>query len=242
MSQAPKTFEEARREFTKRREERGEEPLFSEDTDIDEVVEDLEERYDDVITFLKSSPETLSKLGFRSISTPEQRIGTTVGPLRLRLSELEGILDDLASDLQDAESQIDILRNIAQSNLFIAQRMSVISSTQVEMLDAVFNILGSLEPFSRITVSGTNEIQNVDTAEPVVPDSDNIEIPTRLLMVKSSDTNTDEIAFGDDETEPSSGFVLAPGESISINVDLRDEALFMASESTGQVVELLGMA
>jgi hypothetical protein len=110
------------------------------------------------------------------------------------------------------------------------------------MLDAVFNILGSLEPFSRITVSGTNEIQNVDTAEPVVPDSDNIEIPTRLLMVKSSDTNTDEIAFGDDETEPSSGFVLAPGESISINVDLRDEALFMASESTGQVVELLGMA
>lgn len=240
MSNDPQTFEEARREFTEEREEEGEEPFYAEESDAMADVEDLGTVAERIQTITEASPRELSRLGLRVRESAEDRAEGRLGPIRVRLGQLEGVLDDLALDLQTAETQAEILRNIAQSNLFMAERLSILTQTQVEVLDATFQILNSLEPFNRITVSGTNDIEDADTAEPVVPDSDNVSIPTRILIIKASDNNQDEIAIGDDETDPDSGYILNSGENLILNIDLRDETLYMASDTAGETVELLG--
>jgi hypothetical protein len=91
-------------------------------------------------------------------------------------------------------------------------------------------------------VSGTNAVSVPNNAEPVIPESDQQMVPTRTIFIRANRNNDEPIAFGDDGVAPQSGFVLESGESITIDLDLREAQLWMASEERGQQVHLLGMA
>lgn len=119
--------------------------------------------------------------------------------------------------------------------------LEVIARVNIAQLAALFDIADAVEPFQNITVSGINAIDDADTAEPVVPESDEEQIPTRTLMVRADRENKAKIYFGDDEVSPDSGFALEAGEYIWIETDLRAEELYMASVNEGETVQLLGL-
>lgn len=127
------------------------------------------------------------------------------------------------------------------SELDNQQILEVLVRVNIAMLNSLLNIEDYTSSYSNITVSGTNAINAADTPEPVVPQSDQSDIPTRILGIRSDTNNTDSIAFGDDQVSPNNGFVLNRGEVKWMEIDLRGEALFMSSETEGQIVQLLGM-
>jgi hypothetical protein len=120
--------------------------------------------------------------------------------------------------------------------------LEVQARAMVSMLSALFDIADAVEPVSTITVSGTNAISVPYNPEPVIPESDTQMVPTRTIFVRANRDNDEPIAFGDDGVAPQSGFVLESGESITIDLDLREAQLWMSSEERGQQVHLLGMA
>lgn len=232
----PVTFEEARSEFTREREEEGEEPFFAGESGVKPDEQDLEDRVEELESFLRTSPERLTRARGRPKPVPKQRLD----PLRDLLVDVNVSQPDVVANFEGAEDQLDFLESIAQSNISIMQTLSVLADTQVEMLQTTFDISDFLAPFSNITVSGTNDIEDADTAEPVVPQSDTTSIPTRVLFVKAAENNQDPIAIGDDETEPTNGWVLEKNEHLVLNINLTEEILYMASGQSGQTVELLG--
>lgn len=120
--------------------------------------------------------------------------------------------------------------------------LEVQARAMITMVAALFDVADAVEPMSTITVSGTNAIRVAYNAEPVIPESDQQMVPTRTIFIRSDRDNGEPIAFGDDAVSPQSGFVLESGESITIELDLRNTQLWMASEEAGQQVHLLGMA
>lgn len=131
---------------------------------------------------------------------------------------------------------IDLSR-LDQRGLLEIQARVMISS-----LAALFDIADAVEPVSTVTVSGSNAISVAYNAEPVIPESDQQMVPTRTIFVRADRNNDEPIAFGDDGVSPESGFILESGESITIDLDLRETQLWMASDESGQEVHLLGMA
>lgn len=119
--------------------------------------------------------------------------------------------------------------------------LEVMARVNIAQLATLFDIADAVEPFTTVTVSGTNAIDNADVEQPVVPQSDTSDIPTRTLFIRASPDNNRLIYFGDDEVQPNSGFALAAGEFIVLETDLRGEELWMASEQAGGTVQLLGM-
>lgn len=237
----PVLFEDARREHQDEVEEEGEEPFYAPEAPEDLDRSDLEEEVEELRSFLSVSPPELREIGRRPTQTIEERRDVVIGPLNFKLDGFREGIEGLKDQLENATETNDFLNIIAQAAIQIDEQLNVLTSTQIDSLSALFDIVGAVEPFSRITVSGTNDIDDVDTAEPVVPDSDEVSIFTRILFVKSSDSNTDTIAIGDDETQPDNGWVLDPGENLVLSIDLRDETLWMASETSGVTVELLGL-
>jgi hypothetical protein len=132
-------------------------------------------------------------------------------------------------DLSDLDqlSQLEVLAEVAR-----------LLTVQVSLLD---DLRSYTRPFNNITVSGTNIIEEDNTPVPVVPQSDETNIPTRLLFIKADPDNTEPIAIGDDEVSPNSGFILDEGRTLTLEVDLRGVALWMSSEEAGQGVQLLGV-
>lgn len=123
----------------------------------------------------------------------------------------------------------------------IAQMSKVTSQLQVTQLKTLIDIANAVEPNTNITVSGTNTIDDANTTQPVVPESDNQNIPTRKLIMKASTDNNKKIYIGDDDVKPDSGFVLDAGDTREISTDLRGEELYMASEEAGQEIQLMGV-
>lgn len=119
--------------------------------------------------------------------------------------------------------------------------LQVIARVNIAQLSAMFDIASAVEPFSTITVSGVNAIQDADVPEPVVPQSDQTKIPTRTLFMRASTDNDAPIYIGDDEVEPQSGLVLYPGEFYAMESDLRADEFWMASSEEGEVIQLLGL-
>lgn len=226
----PVTFEEAREEFREEREERGEEPFFSGESDILPDREDLEQRLQRLRTILSASPGELA-----------DRPDITQPGVSDPLGDITIDIDDIAGGLENAENQLDFLSNIAASNLTLLEIISVLADTQVQTLRTMFDISDFMSPFSRITVSGTNSIEDADVAEPVVPQSDTTSIPTRILFIKAAEDNQEPIAIGDDETSPGNGWVLHKNEHLTLNWNLSGNALYMASAEEDQIVELLGL-
>lgn len=234
----PVTFEEAREEFTEEREEEGEEPFWAGESDVIPEDADLEERLEHLESIITASPPGLATRRGVAPSDPAEQVSS---PLRQTLVDVTVPTDELASQLEEAESQTDFLQSIAASNVNIAETLTVASETLIETLDATFDIARFLSPFVNVTVSGTNDIEDADTAELVVPESDTIDIVTRVLFIKASENNGEPIAIGDDDTEPTNGWILNPNESLILNINLIEEVLYMASSEAGQTVELLGL-
>lgn len=241
MSEDAVTFESARGEEREEVEEAGEEPFYAGETPVIPDREDIEERVDELLTILSATPEELSKTGRRLVETPQERSARFSSSVDVRTGALAQSLNELRSELGDATTSEELLNIIAESNILLAERLDVLNDIQLEALQALFDIVSFTSPFTRITVSGTNEIEDPDTAELVVPQSDTTSIHTRILFMRAAADNTDEIAIGDDGTEPDTGYVLDNGDVLVLNIDLRDETLWMASETDGQVIELLGL-
>lgn len=178
--------------------------------------ETLEEKFEELIDISVVPPDFLSKAeqdrSFPRRQTPD------VPSFGVDFDGIEAILE--------GGNQVEILAAIGRILL-------AMFATTVDIADDV-------APGSRITVSGTNSIDNADSAQPVVPESDSELIPTRWLYIKADSDNEDEIAFGDDGVQPANGFVLRPGESIYLEVDIREEEYYMASGTSGELVQLLG--
>lgn len=136
----------------------------------------------------------------------------------------------------DLDLSFDDLSELSDSSL-----LQVIARVNIAQLAALFDIADAVEPFSTITVSGVNAIDDANTAQPVVPRSDTEAIPTRTLFMRADENNNDSIYIGDDEVEPQSGLILGPGEFYVAESDLRAEEFWMASETEGQEIQLLGL-
>lgn len=126
-----------------------------------------------------------------------------------------------------------------QTNQF--QVMNVLTRLQLATSVGIADLIDIESPLSNITVSGSNTISDANSPEPVVPDSDQGNISTNTLFIKADEKNTDPIFIGDDEVDPSSGYVLRRGEDEMIETDLRGEELYMASSQSGQIIHILGM-
>lgn len=120
--------------------------------------------------------------------------------------------------------------------------LEVQARAMITMLTAMFDVADAVEPMSTVTVSGTNAISVPYNPEPVIPESDRQMVPTRTIFIRADRNNGEPIAFGDDGVAPQSGFILESGESITIDLDLRNTQIWMAADERGQQVHLLGMA
>lgn len=185
------------------------------ETDPGIEVRTAEELADGVEDIAKAVPEFLRP------ESSQRRVQTDVGGRRGALS---------------VDVDLSRLDDLDQRGL-----LEVIARVNIAQLSAMFDIADAVEPLTSITVSGVNAIDNADAEEPVVPESDDEEIPTRTLFMRASEDNTDKIYIGDDKVEPDSGLVLGPGEFYVAETDLRAEELYMASGTAGVTIQLLGM-
>ena len=126
-------------------------------------------------------------------------------------------------------------------NLNQAELLQIIARVELASLQTLLEISDYVSPFTNITVSGNNAIDQANSPQPVVPQSDTTDIPTRILYMKADENNNEPIAFGDDKASPTSGFLLKSGQSITIQLDLRGEELYMSSDGDGQQVQILGL-
>lgn len=211
MADDPVSFEEATEDLAAQ-DDSDPEPEDEYDSDIE--TQTAEELFDDPKSIVQTVPDFLQ---------PESR------ERRVDRPDIGGRRGQFDLDFGDL-SQLD------NGGL-----LEVIARVNIAQLASLFDIADSVEPFQSITVSGTNIIDQPDVAEPVVPESDEELIPTRTLFIKADENNSKRVYFGDDQVDPDSGFALERGESITLDTDLRAEELYMASEDSGQQIQLLGM-
>jgi len=208
--------------------------------------ESLSGKFDTLATFL-TLPGTQENVGlgagnskrYRQI-TDQVRVDLS-NQLGVNLNNLGSALDNLANqDLSNASTNT-ILANIANTLHVASKYMQIQSETQVQQLSSLVQIMNSVSAPTAITVSGTNALNDPDTPEPVVPQSKSQSIPTRTLYVRADPSNNVPLYFGDDNTDPESGFRLNAGESMTFEFDLRDNVLYYAASEADQVVDLMGV-
>jgi len=119
--------------------------------------------------------------------------------------------------------------------------LRVIASAVTAQTRSLFNIEDFLRPFTQITVSGTNAIENAGASQPVIPESDDIDIPTRTVFVRAAKENTAPIYIGDENVSGDDGLSLYKGEGQTFNVNVGQVVPYMVSPEDGQVVEVLGV-
>lgn len=222
----------------------------------EELAEDLEEQFEGIGMDLRLLPEEwIEDEGPGFIPEPSEPRDRFEEITRVQLPDdfINAVRQDfdfgqVAQDINAALganlSELDnrgLLVVIAQSVRSLAAVAGQQALVNIDQLEAQYDLLTALEPHRGITVSGVNSIQQSGVVQPVVPESERITIPTRTLMMKASNSNTEPIAFGDDDVEPANGFILTPGENIVISIDLRAVNLFMASDNSGDEVQLLGL-
>lgn len=263
MSTDPVTYKEKTDERNIREDEEGHPEDFIARTEVEGLQEFslLELLSRDFDTYLESSPDELfgAEIDVPSIQQPSGRqdvlsnLGITeiISQLQqgddvplptpsLASDEILGLLGRINQDVGEM-GQTELLQNIALGNRAISMLLLQNNQSQVAQLQAMYDILTSVEPYRAITVSGVHEFDNANEVTPVVPESDDRQIPTRMLIIKASDSNNDTIAIGNDDITPSNGWVLDRGDWLSLSVDLRGDALFMVGEDANDQVELLGV-
>lgn len=265
-SESPVTFDQAQQAENEAEDLEGhtQDLLASQQVDPDMTIRELREKFENVESFLTTLPDRINRSD--EVEAPEfpsegardeivnrvtvpgfESVVDLLGGIGESISDIGGINDQLDIDIGSAtrdqllRTQTRALRSIALSNESAVRLALQQSQTNVDQLSALFNILSAVEPVSNITVSGRNSIDSPGQPQVAIPESDNTDIPTRKLLVRSSIDNNEAIAFGDDEVDPDNGFLLQPGEDIVVPMDLRETELYMASDEDGATVELLGV-
>lgn len=224
-----------------------------------EEIEKLAEQFGSIMV---NPPGYLSKAGVQEQREQSRRptqtsptgesIEITAADLGLEnvlLGGLAGELGDLSFGELGSLGDIDFdqlnTRDLLQIQVqTLVEMLSVTrlnARSTVASLSALYDIADAVEPFKRITVSGSNDIELAESPEPVVPESDDANIPTRRLFIKADSDNQTQMAFGDDEITPENGFILNPGESIVWPSDIRGDELYMTASKPGQTVHILGV-
>lgn len=215
-------------------------------------IRDLEDISEGLESILAVTPEDLAR-GRRGAPPPSQQppgqptprtIETTANvetTTNVNIQDVDELIDNLRDQDLQGQSQTQLLQTLAQIGTGLLELTRVMTQTNIQTLDAVFGILEQQEPFSRVVVSGNNSIGNADVAEPVVPDSDQVSIPTRILFIKASEDNDNKITIGDQDISAGSGYVLDKGENWVGNINLDQETLYMIAPEAGETVELMGL-
>lgn len=159
----------------------------------------------------------------------------------MSLEEIEAILQTVQDGDLTEMSQLELLGVIAESVRNSALTNQVILEQQISMLSVMNDVARAVEPSPGVSVSGTNSISDAGVPEPVIANSDDQEIPTRRLWIRASADNSVGIYLGDDDVEPENGYILKPGEGITVNVNFRDSLIWMAAEEKGAEVQLFGV-
>lgn len=205
------------------------------------------ERMDEFLAGLENvavpTPNELAPDGIQN--RQERRVGESSDLLQQLLEQTNLNLDEISENINnidlDGMGQNGLLQVIAQMQINNFQLFQAMLNTQVSTLSSTIDIADAVEPPRAITVSGVNSISNAGQAEPLVPQSNNTEILTRQLFIRADENNSSEIYIGDDEVSPDEGFMLKPGESWELPIDLRDDAYWMAGDEAGDSVQLLGV-
>lgn len=217
MADDPVSYEEAVKEKQRETDEEEEHlkgfPNYADEAEFDGDFEDLEERFRELKSKVEAVPDWLLPEG----SNKPEFGGRAPDPRDIQI----------AANLEALDTR---------------GLLEVIARVEIAQLATLFDISDYVEPLRNITVSGVNSIEDANEPEPVVPRSDEENVPTRILFIRADPQNTSEIAFGDDEVEPNSGFVLDNGETIFLEMDLRRQVLWMSSDTEGQSVQLMGVA
>lgn len=174
-------------------------------------------------------------------------VDSIVSNIRLSIEEDLGI-DNLGEsirglneiDLSQAEPEIEVMRIIAESARINATVNAARLQNDITVVSLLNEMLSAVEPAFGIATYGLNEIDQ-DAPQPVVPRSDEVDIPTKNVVVRAMPDNQDPIYIGDDQVEPEAGFILRPGEWRKFHIDIRDQELFMAAEQTQNRVSIIGL-
>lgn len=158
---------------------------------------------------------------------------------------LEG-LQDVLRELVDIEldnlGDTELLRVIAEANRTQALYQNSMFETMITQSVVLDEIATAVEAAATVSVSGTNDTgRRAGVPVTVVPRADEETIPVRRLWIRADPDNTHGIYFGDDDVSPNDGFLLRPGETHAIDLDFRDDILWMASDEPRQEVHLLGL-
>lgn len=212
---------------------------FGRETEIVFAGTPREEEADDVETILTTTPDELglSAEQRRAAERSEFEEGVReelLGGSSVGSEELAELIGREVGDADLQQTQVELLQTITSL-------LNSILSSNVSQLSTMNSVLNSVEPALSITASGNNVVEDADVPEPLVPNSDSTTVPTKTLYVRAAASNTAPIAIGDDSTDPDTAFFLERGEDMTLNIDLRDQTLYMASSEAGNVVKILGM-
>lgn len=204
--------------------------------------EATEEKADRDLGDPEPEPEFDPDIRTKSVEDIFEGLETIVEAVPDWLEPGEGVDELDRPDVGGRRGQLDLGIDVAGLGQLDTQGLlEVIARVSVAQLATLFDIADAVEPFSNVTISGVNAIDDPDTAEPVVPQSDSEDIPTRVLFIRASTQNNKKLYLGDDEVQPQSGYMLGPGEFITWELDLRGEEIYMAAGESGERVQLLGM-
>lgn len=245
-----KTFEERQEELAKERDEShkkrgGESDEFDMVAEADIDADTIEEFADRLRRIALPAPDDLGP-GER----PRQR-----RRLELRIDLVQRLADELGISLADLQEQLQqeqqanldlqdstqLLQLIASFLQTQNQLLGVVANTSVTQLENLISIANDVRPATLVTVSGREIIDDADVPQPVIPDSDKTDIPTKTVFIRADPDNDNPIVIGDDEVDPNDGFILQPGEAQEVRIDFRDDQLFMAADEAGEAVRLLGL-
>lgn len=155
------------------------------------------------------------------------------------LDDVEASLADLAQIQIQQASELEVLRFIAEGIRSMVLQNKVMldqGSAQSVLLN---DIATAVESATDITLSGTNDIDTADEAQPILRSGRRA--LTRQIIIRADAQNEFPIYFGDSEVDPNDGFMLKPGEWIKLNINYRDAVVYMASEKKGETVHVLGV-
>lgn len=155
----------------------------------------------------------------------------------------EDVIDDPGEGLEIPQIDID-LSELSQRDLLqsLVEFQQVQSNTMVSMLSTLIDIFASVRGNRTITIIGAEAIDQQDIPEEVISQSSPQDsVLTRTLWLRASNDNNAPVAFGDDQVDPDRAFVLNKGEVIKLDIDIGRIDLYMASETAGQEIQIMGL-
>lgn len=182
----------------------------------------------------RSRDKRREEYGDNILNTIVSSIGTNFESISEEIQELDDV--DLGG-----LGQAELLQVIAQTLRTMLKTTTALAENDVQKTTLLEGIRESVETSYQIVVSGVNSIDTPNAPQPVVPDSDDRDFPIRTLYMRADPSNSRSIYIGDDAVAPSAGFVLRPGEWITVEIDYRDTELYMASVERGAEVGIMGM-